>query len=543
MKNIQVPAILLAVLAIAFLSSCRKAETTTEPYRLTVDMARLDRPAGTYYSLPCTERSLELDFSEAIDSATLPGAISIAGPEKLADSLFSVSCYGRKVFIAFHSGFILKEGWQYLLTVTTALRSVTGSALKATTVLELRTTTLHPGLGGQERNSIVCISDIHMGDPRASAKGYAWFGENAAALDSLLTMVRQSPRVRQLVILGDLFDGWVIPYRINPLDPAAGISSVDDYFRAVAASPVNAGIIASLQAIAAGGVTQLIYVPGNHDMLLTPELLQELIPGILRAGDAPGLGHYTPSPGIIMEHGHRYDFFNAPQPLAIPGHILPPGFFVSRLDAQGLMDKGKHPGSLKEANGSAEFLTAWTAAITYLEVSYSMTVAPDSANILTGGMDGFAGPLSFNGIRDQYAAAIETAWPETQVVNNVPVAMPAFMAIVNGSSDMGAAADYEYILPGVPTPCSVVVFGHTHQAMIRQYPSTADPAGIYANTGTWVNRELTSHPVRTFVEVIPGAWSGSALDVVSVYQYNRAATGDDYEPALLEQASVKTPHR
>ena len=525
------------VLLLAF--SCREKEPQPEPYYLTVKMSGVSQPHGTYYLVPWTERSLLLDFSENLDTATLAGAVTVSDHGPLNTSQYSVSCYGSKVFIIFSNGFMLKEGWKYTVNVSAALKSASGTSLKAADALETRTTTGHPGLTGTARNSIICISDIHMGDLRASALRYAWFGENAEALDSLLQMIIRSPRVRQLVILGDLFDGWVIPYPINPLDPQAGINSAEDYFRAIAASPINSGVISSLKAIAAGGVTELIYIPGNHDMLLTQELLQEIIPGITWRGDARGLGHYTPLPGMVLEHGHRYDFFNAPQPLANPGHLLPPGFFVSRLDAQGLMEKGSGRSLPKQSAGSAEFLTAWTAAITYLQVKYSLALAPDSANILMGGMDGFTGPLSFNGIRDQYASAIESQWPATQAQNNTPVSMPVLTAILDGSADLAAAADYEYMQAGVPNPCSIVVFGHTHNAMIRQFPTTNAPKSIYANTGAWVNSAISNHPVRTFVELLPGAWTGSDLDVVSVYQYNHQAAGEGFEPALLEQASLK----
>ena len=285
------------VLLLAF--SCREKEPQPEPYYLTVKMSGVSQPHGTYYLVPWTERSLLLDFSENLDTATLAGAVTVSDQGPLNASQYSVSCYGSKVFIIFSNGFMLKEGWKYTVNVSAALKSASGTSLKAADALEIRTTTGHPGLTGTARNSIICISDIHMGDLRASALRYAWFGENAEALDSLLQMIIRSPRVRQLVILGDLFDGWVIPYPINPLDPQAGINSAEDYFRAIAASPVNSGVISSLKAIAAGGVTELIYIPGNHDMLLTQELLQEHIPGITWLGDARGLtrqqalGHAT----------------------------------------------------------------------------------------------------------------------------------------------------------------------------------------------------------------------------------------------------------
>ena len=67
-------------------------------------------------------------------------------------------------------------------------------------------------------------------------------------------------------------------------------------------------------------------------------------------------------------------------------------------------------------------------------------------------------------------------------------------------------------------------------------------SAIYANTGTWVNASLASHPVRTFIEIQPDALTGSALDVVSLCQYNldsgRGKPDPPYVPVLLAQESI-----
>jgi len=278
-------------------------------------------------------------------------------------------------------------------------------------------------------------------------------------------------------------------------------------------------------------------------MLLTQEILQEIIPGVIWQGDSTGLGHYSPLSEIIMEHGHRYDFFNCPQPLSNPGHILPPGYFISRLDAEGLMEQGGH--ILKESKagaGQVEFLTAWTAAYTYLQIHYSLTVAADSANILMGGIDNYSTPFSFNGVRDMFAANIENVWASTETGNAVPVTMPVLMAILDGSIDLSLTAAYEYMQPPVPKLYKIVVFGHTHNPMLKAYPPGKQYNGIYANTGSWVNAELSNKPVRTFLVIKPAEWTGSDLDVVSLFQYNLdSGSGDpnpDFIPVLISEESI-----
>ncbi|MCX6285635.1 MAG: metallophosphoesterase [Bacteroidetes bacterium] len=527
------------------LQSCKKKETQPEPLYLTVDLPRSVMQNGLYYSLNYQERSVELDFSQTVDSSTVKGNISFSDKDVIPASMYTMTSYGRKIFIAFQPGFLLQDGWKYKITITTGLRSTSGVTFQSSKVIEIRTTARHLVLDNDttKRNSIVCISDIHMGDPRSVVYGYCWFYKNAAALESLLNVVLTSDHVRQLVILGDLFDEWVVPYRISPFDSAAGINTSRDYFLSIANSAVNINVINKLKAIASSGAIQLIYVPGNHDMLLTQDILQEIIPGVIWKGDSSGLGHYSPLSEMIMEHGHRYDFFNCPQPLSNQGHILPPGYFISRLDAEGLMEHGSlNRKELKAGSGQIEFLAAWTAAFEYLKIQYSLTVAADSSNILMGGIDNYSSTFSFNGVRDMYSSNIEDVWPSTETRNAVPVTMPVLMAILNGSLDLSFTAAYEYMQPTVPNLFKIVAFGHTHNPMLKVYPLGKQYTGIYANTGSWVNADLCSKPVRTFLVIKPGEWTGSDLDVVSLFQYNLdSGSGNpnpDYIPILISEESI-----
>lgn len=525
--------------------SCKKKEPQPEPVYLTVNLSRSMMQNGLYYPLNYQERSIELDFSQALDSSTVQGNISFSGKEGNLDSKFTMISSGRKLIMAFKPDFNLRDGWRYEILIKTGLRSVSGLTLASNTTIEVRTAAKQLLIDNDtlQRTSIVCISDIHMGDPRSAALGYCWFTRNQSALESLLNAVLVNSQVRQVVILGDLFDEWIVPYRLAPFDTGAGIRDSRDYFHSIANAPVNVNIISELKAIASSGTIQLVYVPGNHDMLLTNEILQEIIPGVIWKGDSTGLGHYSPVDEMIMEHGHRYDFFNCPQPLSNPGHILPPGYFVSRLDAEGLMEHGGkgHP-QTKSEKGQLEFMTAWTAAIEYLKIHYTLNLAADSSNVLMGGIDNYPGPFSYNGARDMYASNIEEFWSATESRNAVPVMMPVLMAILNGSLDLSFAASYEFMQPEAPGVYKLVVFGHTHNPMISVYPAGKQYTGIYANTGSWVNAELSSKPVRTFLVIKPGAWTGSELDVVSLFQYNLdSGSGNPvpgYVPVLISEESI-----
>jgi len=534
--------ILAAVATIPAHQSCKKDDPVNPPVYLSVDLPGLSMQDSSYYLLDFADRIVELEFTEPIDTATILGNISFSDKAGIPDSAYTFIGLDRKILLTFDPELVLKPGWRYLVTIGTGLRSVTGKTFSAPKILDLRTGTRDLALAGGplQRDVILCISDLHLGEDRAIAGNYCWFGDNQAALLDLLDYVLTGGDVRELVILGDLFDGWIIPYRVSPFNTAAGVHNISEYFDSVANSQVNRPITEKLRAIASGGVIRLVYVPGNHDMLLTREVLEQIIPGIVWQGNIPGLGNYSPVDEIIMEHGHRMDFFNGPQPLVSSGHMLPPGFFISRLQAEG---QHENPAvSLKQdyaGNGSFEFRLAWEVAIIHILMKYPMIVHPDSVNIVMGGIDGYADPFSFNGAREMYADSIEDLWPQTQALNQVPVSLPVLMAILDGTSDMFIAASVEYLSAASPKKYKMAVFGHTHNAELKVYSSGSHKA-IYANSGTWWNEKLdTKKKTRTYLAIRPGQWTGSDLDVVTLYQYNHGpGTPTDYVHTKLDEKSV-----
>lgn len=553
--NKTLSTLLLIIFCLGFISSthysCKKTdEPALEPVLLTVSLPRHKLLHNLYYSLDYDERSIELEFNEAIEENSVMGNIIFEDRDGLLNSDYDLAVSGRKVMLMFRSGFQLRGGWKYLLTIKSGLRSTLGTGFRNYKVIEFRTLALHVGKmpdGGintdsLKRNSIACISDIHMGDARAASDGYCWFGKNATALTDFLDMVMAGNQVRQLVILGDLFDEWLIPYTIPPFDD--GVVSSEEYFESVASNPVNAPIIEKLKAIALEPDIDLVYVHGNHDMLLTKETLEGIIPNIIWAGDVNGLGKYSPIENMIMEHGHRYDFFNCPQPLVNDGHILPPGYFVSRLYAQGLMDQTSNlQKELWEYHGSFEFLAAWEVAQLYTLLHFDMQVPDLSAeNILMSGIDDYNDPFSFDGARDMYAANIEDSWDATQTQNDVPVHINCCLqSIWNGHSDLFSAAQVEFLESTSPKAYKVVAFGHTHEPMVKVYPESGDYTGIYANSGSWINSEESGYHVRTYLLITPAQWTGSDLDMVSLYQYNLDSENGNqvYKPVLLAEESIE----
>ena len=152
--------------------------------------------------------------------------------------------------------------------------------------------------------------------------GYSLFTENAKLLEDFLESVRISDTSKELMILGDLLDMWVIPMAYHTFRDS--ITDNEAYFRSVSEANINKAIIAKINQIADEGKVRFTYVPGNHDMLFTKDIFHSIFPNGHWKGAEPGTGIYEPEPSVVLEHGHNYDLYNAPDPVTTAGSLLPP---------------------------------------------------------------------------------------------------------------------------------------------------------------------------------------------------------------------------
>jgi UDP-2,3-diacylglucosamine pyrophosphatase LpxH len=551
---------LLLLGALSFFHGCSSNDDSTNNLFMAEGLRDLTHKHGLYSSLDHQAPSMEIGFNMHINPETAPGNIDLYDKNGTLSENYELEVDGDSVFIRFQEDYQLKPGWQYFISIAAGVESAYGHTLNEDTTLQVRTTSadiyaedaVAGGADQAARTAIVCLSDLHMGEERAVEGGYCWFIENAPALQDFLQMTKTNPKVRELVILGDMFDEWIIPFDAQPFDGT--VSDSREYFYAVRNATTNATIFDTLAEIAGGGEIKLVYVRGNHDMLTDQTTLEELLPGVEFKGQTEGLGSYSPVDGVMMEHGHRYDFFNSPQPLVNPGHILPPGYFVSRLWAAGMEAEASQKGALSAAEtdqgpfGDREILfpLAWDTALIYSEAQFPALVPPslNEPVVIMTGIDEYADPFSFDGAKAMYVDGnIETLWPNTQARNGVQETMPVAVSILNGHSDLFVQAEVEY-LENEERGIHIVVFGHTHQPMLDVYPPGENHTGIYANTGSWVNEASagyiggSANKVRTYVVYSPAEWTGSDLDVVTLYQYNLSDDGVTYERVKLAEESL-----
>lgn len=401
--------------------------------------------------------------------------------------------------------------------------------------------------GGSERNMIVVISDIHLGADLA----YAECNKNLKNLEKFLEKVRVSRNVNELVIAGDLLDEWYVPATVNTYQG----KDQADFVKRIAAA--NKGIIDAFNKIIQEGKITVTYVPGNHDLTITAKSVSLIFPGINQARDNElGLGTYSPSdmPLLAIEHGHRYNFFCAPDPISnqdiAPGTILPPGYFFTRLAALHHVQDCDTPGDImpvatpNAAGGDSQnslyaYWQIWQWAINFLPIENKF-----NENIFVTNVDGFTGTYSVNDLLPYQTTSgglidvnlykgIQDNWNQRQTLNHVAVSIPTNQAIVNSAkaSESDEQAKNQYFL----NPNSnkrIVVFGHTHDAKIIPSENHNGQKSIYANSGTWIDNNNVGKTTMNFVVITPQNANASSQTMVKLYNFENGVVTKMAEDSL-----------
>lgn len=340
------------------------------------------------------------------------------------------------------------------------------------------------------KNRCIFISDIHMGHDESvsSRKPYVWFKDNIPILAQFLSDQINARDVKEVVILGDLFDQWIIPADYSPITS----------FESICSSIANQPVIANLRALANGG--KLVYVPGNHDMPIdtagiaeTKEFLQQTFPGVrFICDDNLPLGKYEVG-SLVAEHGNRYCLFNAPDSWTNPGvSFLPLGYFISRMVAYKVSQTGHEEDPrniffnlLKSHKQHPNFIDNLFQAI-------AMDCGLKGGQINVNGVADYAASIAIDDIGNRYGD-LSAKWGQVPGAEKVGAAA----AIESDEGSLFNAAATTYFHRGTGT--RVVIFGHTHTAVMTPLlynDSRKDEANdprevacrvIYANSGTWVD--------------------------------------------------------
>ena len=400
--------------------------------------------------------------------------------------------------------------------------------------------------GGSERNMIVVISDLHLGADLA----YAECNHNLEPLEKLLKQIKVAPNVTELVIAGDLIDEWFVPATINTFQ---GTSQADFVTRVATTNKI---VFDAINSIIQEGNILVTYLPGNHDLVITAADIESVLPGINQSRDAMlGLGTYSPviSPKIVIEHGHRYNFFCAPDPISnqdiAPGTILPPGYFFTRIAAlwvqQGLPST-PHNIPVVTPNSSASesqdlLYRYWKDWATTFH-SFPITNGFDE-NIIVTNVNGFTGTYSVNnflpfqsipnGLIDvNIFKGIQDNREARQTLNNVAFHMSTAIAIDSIFADTWT--DQQSVIQYFTNPSSdkrIVVFGHTHKPKIFSALSYDNKKCIYANSGTWIDNNSVPTTMN-FVVITPQSNDASSNTFVKLYDFENEVVTKMAEDSL-----------
>lgn len=393
-----------------------------------------------------------------------------------------------------------------------------------------------PAAETEDRSAIVVISDIHLGDARSLWERYGWMDKNRPLLADFLGFIRKRSDVRELVVAGDLFDEWVAPMDHDTFDGRGQSGFVD------AIASTNSAVVSAFNDIIRDGAIKVVYVPGNHDMLVTAEDVDRVFPGIVQAREgARGLGVYEPSamPNLRVEHGHRYDLFNAPETEA--PSVLPPGFFVSKIAASaGAKSQPVYARSAARVGARDRDISHYLVYKTALTaIAFFEKVKDWDAKVIKTDAGGFQETYAVNDLIPRKPTVngvpldatlyrqVMNGWFDRQAVNGVP--LPRILPELALGATSGSVMDLlvtEQFFSGSAPKGRVVVFGHTHTPQLIDFK---DRSSVYANTGTWID---SGKPCCTFVTVAPKR-GGSAAGTVALSRYLGDGKTEDIKTAAL----------
>ena len=390
--------------------------------------------------------------------------------------------------------------------------------------------------GTNERTLVVVISDLHMGADIA----YSEINKNLVHLKNFLEQVRVSPNVKELIIGGDLLDEWFVPASVDTYQG----KDQKDFVKRIAAT--NKVAIDVLNQIIAEKKILVTYVPGNHDLTITAENVNEVFPGINQARDEGkiGLGTYSSEflPALAVEHGHRFNFFCAPDPFSnstiAPGSITPPGYFFTRLATEHVVQKCttsadvvKSVTILPDADLSQQnafkYWKMWAMTANLFPINNMF-----DEKIFVTNVDGFTEKYAVNDfmpyqdapggtINMKLFSNIQNTWEARQTANNVAVHIDVVRAIdsVSSAQETNYQAKVQYFT-NTNSDKRIVVFGHSHIATIEASLNNAGQKCIYANSGTWVDNLKKTYPTTAnFVVITPQNSNATSQTVVKLYNF------------------------
>ena len=323
----------------------------------------------------------------------------------------------------------------------------------------------------------IFISDIHLGDdarysdPLPNRRARFSPAEHRDRLLNFLEnqILNGNDDVKDLVLLGDVFDTWVCPF-----------DAVPPTYASIFESRENKSILDTLRNVANTNVN-LYYINGNHDYDLPGAQLQEIIPGIITETRC----YQDDDLRLYAEHGHHFTLFNQSYPNVANG--LPIGYYITRL--------AEHLGG---------YVRGFKDLIGYIDDAMDLMLGRE--NIFEAIIEGLAERAKADQVILSAQENISVDQIKSLYVNlkyhDQPFKVGKMLA---NESDLEKFGDRMSEQHGH----KVVVFGHTHAGKIDKDTLFVKDR-VYANSGCWCGREANC------VVVEPGDDGKTAVSLLAV---------------------------
>lgn len=325
-----------------------------------------------------------------------------------------------------------------------------------------------------KKKKTLFISDIHMG----AGNEWDWFSvdKESPYLVNFFKYVsernQKSKDIKEIVLLGDVFDLWVCPHDQKP-----------HTFKEIMEAQFE--VISEIKKMAKN--VRTLYVNGNHDYQVTYQHIDEAFDGRVKH-----IGNVYRRGNVLAEHGHRYALFNRPDPKN-GGHLrLPLGYYITRLHTSlGETRKARANLIVQIIDELFQVMGPEKLPESVLDaLKDAVEMTRESKEVDLFNMGNICAAQEYNDVRERYRNLFDD-WKEAVGF------WQSVQMIMCELNRLGTVAD-QLCRDGV----DIVVFGHSHDTKMDKDTWFVKDR-IYANCGYWCgfgekeNVEDNAHFVET----------------------------------------------
>jgi len=332
--------------------------------------------------------------------------------------------------------------------------------------------------------------------------------------------------VHTLVIAGDLIEMWQNPFEENQAPAQTILQSPTQL-----GSPVRE-FIDLLKRVQQNNIT-LVVMPGNHDAeLLQSDLINAGLTNVVWRDDAYMVNN------LRIEHGHLYDLYNAPDPAG----IRPFGYYVSRA-----VSTSKRAGSIDSVGVFVcQLILSQSTVVSAVRYNALPLLQKVVDNALGGSLVSSSYTM-FN--RYKYASVKQGCFYSAQTEDDVLLGLAVYK--YRSLYDRWIKQhDIEYVQNMVKGGCNefdyfiarmqqdLVIFGHTHKALVKKVNRANGSFATYINSGS-----ITINQVPKLTYVIIDQTPGTKITTRARLMEYEPTTGKSLvlEDTPIGNSGSKTP--